>query len=77
MDCHLTRVRPNYNKWIEQCYTTTFFVFNQIITRFGIPSEIVIDHGSHFRNEMIVELASKLGLYTVMHPLITPRKMGK
>jgi hypothetical protein len=38
-----------------------FFVFNQIIARFGIPSEIVTDHGSHFQNEMMVELASNLG----------------
>ena len=30
--------------------TAVFFVFNQIIARFGIPSEIVIDHGSHFQN---------------------------
>jgi hypothetical protein len=28
--------------------TAAFFVFNQIIARFGIPSEIVTDHGSHF-----------------------------
>jgi transposase InsO family protein len=40
--------------------TATFFVFNQIIARFGIPSEIVTDHGSHFQNEMMIELASKL-----------------
>ena len=37
-----------------------FFVFNQIIVRFGIPSEIVIDHGSHFKNEMLEELEAKL-----------------
>ena len=41
--------------------TATFFVFNQIIARFGILSEIVTDHGSHFQNEMMEELASKLG----------------
>jgi hypothetical protein len=41
--------------------TTTFFVFNQIIAQFSILSEIVIDHGSHFQNETMVELASKLG----------------
>jgi hypothetical protein len=28
--------------------TTTLFLFNQIIARFGIPREIVTDHGSHF-----------------------------
>ena len=39
----------------------SFFVFNQIIARFGIPSEIVTDHGNHFQNEMMEELASKLG----------------
>ena len=41
--------------------TVAFFVFNQIIARFGISSEIVTDHGSHFHNEMMKELASKLG----------------
>jgi transposase InsO family protein len=32
-----------------------------IIAWFGIPCEIVTGHGSHFQNEMIEELASKLG----------------
>jgi hypothetical protein len=41
--------------------TAAFFIFNQIIAWFGIPSEIVTDHGSHFQNEMMEELASKLG----------------
>jgi transposase InsO family protein len=39
----------------------TFFISNQIIAWFGIPKEIVTDHGSHFQNEMMKELASKLG----------------
>jgi hypothetical protein len=41
--------------------TVTFFLFNQIITRFNIMSEIVTDHENHFQNEMMEELASKLG----------------
>ena len=41
--------------------TAAHFVFNQIITRFGIPKELVTDHGSHFQNRMMKELASKLG----------------
>ena len=41
--------------------TAAHFVFNQIITRFGIPRELVTDHGSHFQNRMMKELASKLG----------------
>jgi transposase InsO family protein len=41
--------------------TAKLFTFNQIIAQFEIPKSIVIDHGSHFQNEMMTELASKLG----------------
>jgi hypothetical protein len=57
-----------FTKWVEAMptvksngKTTTFFVFNQIIARFGISSEIVIDHGSHFQNEMMDEMVAKMG----------------
>jgi hypothetical protein len=40
--------------------TVAFFVFNQIIARFSILSDIVTDDGSHIQNEMMEELASKL-----------------
>jgi hypothetical protein len=58
-----------FTKWVEAIptfnndgETTNLFIFNQIIARFGIPKEIVIDHGSHFHNKMMLELTSKLGL---------------
>ena len=41
--------------------TTMHFVFNKIITEFDILKELVIDHGRHFQNQMMGELASKLG----------------
>ena len=41
--------------------TAAHFVFNHIITRFGILKEFVTDHGSHFHNHMMKEFASKLG----------------
>ena len=41
--------------------TATHFVFNQNITWFDIPKELVTDHGSHFQNRTMKELASKLG----------------
>jgi hypothetical protein len=57
-----------FTKWLEAMTTVksngktvAFFVFNQIISRFIILSEIVTDHGRHFKNEMMEELASKLG----------------
>jgi hypothetical protein len=41
--------------------TAIFFVFNQIISRFGIQKDIFTDNGSHLQNEMMTYLASKLG----------------
>jgi hypothetical protein len=65
---HIIVVVDYFTKWAEAMptvksdgNTAAFFVFNQIISRFGIPSKIVIDHGSHFQNEMMEELAAKLG----------------
>jgi DMSO/TMAO reductase YedYZ heme-binding membrane subunit len=55
-------------KWAEAMHiiksygnTATFFVFNHIIAYFIIPRDIFIDHGSHFHNEIMKDLASKLG----------------
>ena len=41
--------------------TAAFFVFNQIIARFGIPKVIFTDHGSHFKNRMMTELTTMIG----------------
>ena len=36
-------------------------LFNQVISQFSIPKEIVTDHGSHFENQLMSKLALKLG----------------
>ena len=41
--------------------TDALFIFNQIISRFGVPQSTVTDNGSHFWNHMMTELSSKLG----------------
>jgi transposase InsO family protein len=58
-----------FTKWVEAMptfkddgETATLFLFNQIIARFDVPREIVTDHGSHFQNQMMTKLTSKLGL---------------
>eukprot|EP00253_Pinus_taeda_P009595 PITA_09595 len=58
-----------FNKWAEVMPTlnnsgemTALFFFNHVVSRFDIPQAIVTDHGSHFRNHMMIELAAKLGL---------------
>ena len=44
-----------FTKWEEEMITfkeydemESYFIFNQIITRFKIPNNIVTDHGSYF-----------------------------
>jgi hypothetical protein len=65
---HIIVVVDYFTKWAEAMptmksdgKTVSFFVFNQIKARFDILSEIVTDHGSHFQNDMMIELSSKLG----------------
>ena len=59
-----------FNKWDEVMptyakdgKTTALFLFNHVIVRFGVPQSIVTDHGSHFQNQMMVELSAKLGFH--------------
>jgi hypothetical protein len=61
---HIIVAMDYFTKWEDSmptiksnCKMTTFFIFNQIITRLGIPKEIVTDPDSHFHNEMMKELA--------------------
>ena len=77
MDCNLASAGGHHHiivavdyftKWAEAMpivkfdgETTVHFIFNQIITRFGIPKELITDHASHFQNHMMEELASNLG----------------
>jgi hypothetical protein len=56
-----------FTKWVEAMptflndgRTTTLFIFNHIITCFGVPKAIVTNHGSHFQNQMMSELHAKL-----------------
>jgi hypothetical protein len=58
-----------FTKWVEAMptfdntgKTAALFLFNHVITRFGVPQAIVTDYGSHFRNNMMSELTEKLGL---------------
>jgi hypothetical protein len=57
-----------FTKWVEAmptfnntADTATHFFFNHVISRFGVPLQLVSDHGKHFENEIFVELSSRLG----------------
>jgi hypothetical protein len=49
--------------------TTTLFICNHIVTRFGVPQAIITDHGSHFCNFMMCELTENLD---IRHEKSTP-----
>jgi uncharacterized membrane protein len=78
-------VTVNYfTKWVEAMPTFTddgkivaLFIFNHIITRFRVPQAIVIDHGSHFRNHMMVELSTKLGFHHENSSPYYPQENGQ
>lgn len=48
--------------WNEDGHTVAQFLFNHVITWFGVPQAIVTDHGKNFRNHMMMELTTQLGL---------------
>eukprot|EP00253_Pinus_taeda_P022860 PITA_22860 len=46
----------------EDGHTAAHFLFNHVISWFGVPQAIVSDHGKHFRNHMMTELTTQFGL---------------
>ena len=57
--------------------TAAHFVFNQVIIQFIIQKELVTDHGSHFQNNMMEELASKLGYKQEHSSSYSPQANGQ
>ena len=52
-------------------------MFNHVISRFGVPQAIISDHGSHFHNQMMVELSTKLGFHHENWTPYYPRANGQ
>ena len=83
-DHHIIVVVDYFMKWAEAMPTIKFvgetaahFVFNWIITRFGLPKELVTDHGRHFQNRMMEELDSKLGYKQEQSSSYYPQASGQ
>jgi hypothetical protein len=65
---YFTKLVEDMPTVIFDAKTPPFFIFNQIIARFDIPSENVTDDGRHFQNEMMEELSSKHGHSSPYYP---------
>ena len=48
---------PTFNCKSE---TAARFFFNHVISRFGVPKQLVLDHGAHFQDVVWVELSTML-----------------
>jgi hypothetical protein len=73
-----------FTKWVESMPTsnnttdtTTHFFFNHVITRFGVPLQLVPNHGKHFENEIFVEISSNLGFTREFSFLYYPQSNGQ
>jgi hypothetical protein len=63
-------------KWVEaratrknDAQTSALFLFEEIMMRFGHPLELVSDRGTHFLNDLIVDLTTR---YLIKHRKTTP-----
>jgi hypothetical protein len=55
--------------WKNDAQTSALFLFEEIMMRFGHPLELVSDRGTHFLNDVIVDLTTK---YLIKHQKTTP-----
>lgn len=62
---YITIAIDYFTKWAEamptynvDSITTTPFLFDHVITRFGVPKAIVTEHGSHFCQHIMAELTA-------------------
>ena len=56
-----------FTKWEEamptfdcKAETTARFLFNHVISRFGVPKQLVSDHWAHFQDAIWAELSTML-----------------
>jgi hypothetical protein len=68
-----------FTKWAEAMPTfnnttdiATRFFFNYVISRFGVPLQLVSDLGKHFENEIFVELSSLVRILPQVRLTILP-----
>ena len=76
---HIFRAIDYCTKWVEavalkdnKAKTIARFLYHNIITRFGVPIEIVYDRGTHFINNIIRKMTKMHMMlhkkYTTYHP---------
>ncbi|KAL5537530.1 hypothetical protein UlMin_042831 [Ulmus minor] len=69
-----------YTKWVEAEalakiteQNMTAFIWKNIVCRFGVPHELVSDHGTQFENEKLQSICDRLGIIKVFSSPAHPK----
>ncbi|KAL5579243.1 hypothetical protein UlMin_011685 [Ulmus minor] len=73
-----------YTKWVEAKalakiteQNVTAFIWKNIVCRFGVPRELVSDHGTQFENEKLQSICDRLGIKKVFSSPAHPKSNGQ
>ena len=83
--CRYIVVATEYlTKWVEaralldnSAVSTTKFIYEKIITRYGIPLQLTSDRGGHFVNHVIRLLTTEFKIYHSLSSPYYPRENGQ
>ncbi|KAL5575438.1 hypothetical protein UlMin_017137 [Ulmus minor] len=73
-----------YTKWVEAEALAKIteqnviaFIWKNIVCRFGVPRELVSDHGTQFENEKLQSICDRLGIIKVFSSPAHPKSNGQ
>ncbi|KAL5572098.1 hypothetical protein UlMin_021695 [Ulmus minor] len=73
-----------YTKWVEAEalaiiteQNVTAFIWKNIVCRFGVPRELVSDHGTQFENEKLQSICDRLGIKKIFSSPAHPKSNGQ
>ncbi|KAL5550984.1 hypothetical protein UlMin_001160 [Ulmus minor] len=61
----------------EEVHAGVSFIWKNIVCRFGVPRELVSDHGTQFENEKLQSICDRLGIIKVFSSPAHPKSNGQ
>ncbi|KAL5570454.1 hypothetical protein UlMin_027029 [Ulmus minor] len=63
--------------FVRKCDKCQPFIWKNIVCRFGVPRELVSDHGTQFENEKLQSICDRLGIKKVFSSPAHPKSNGQ
>ncbi|CAF1446903.1 unnamed protein product, partial [Didymodactylos carnosus] len=80
---YVLSITDYFTRWVTaialpnpSAQATAEAIFKDYICRYGVPITILSDQGSHFRNELIQALESKIGINHIFSSVYHPQSNG-